>query len=192
MVQEPRSREPAPAKIARIGYLGAGPGLPSPLVEAFREGLREHGYIEGQNIHVEYRFAAFRPERYPQLVNELVQLPVDVIVSADSEATPIAKAATATIPVVMSVAGDPVGEGLVASLARPGGNVTGLTNLASALSRRRLELLTQAVPGARRLAVLWNSSHPGVQLAWRDAQDAAMVLGLELVSLPVRAPEDLW
>jgi len=102
--------------MARIGYLGAGPGLPSPLVDAFRRGLRELGYVEGQNIHVEYRFAAFRPERYPQLVDELISLPVDLIVTADSEATPVARMATTTIPIVMSVAGDPVGEGLVASL----------------------------------------------------------------------------
>src|SRR4051812_48419429 len=86
--------------MARIGYLGAGPGLPSPLVDAFRRGLRELGYVEGQNIHVEYRFAAFRPERYPQLVDELISLPVDLIVTADSEATPVARMATTTIPIV--------------------------------------------------------------------------------------------
>lgn len=175
----------------RIGYVGAGADLASPLVTAFRDGLREHGYIEGKNVEVEYRLAALQPDRYPRLVEELLDARVDVIVTADSEATPVARQATRTIPIVMSVAGDPVGEGLVASLDRPGGNVTGLTNLSSTLSHKRLELLQQATQPVSRVAVLWNAQHPGVRLAWGETQQAALDLGLELISVPVEAAQDL-
>jgi putative ABC transport system substrate-binding protein len=183
--------EQPPARVPRIGYVGAGAScLTCPVVGAFRQGLREQGYVEGEDILVEYRLANLQPERYPVLIDELVDLHVDLIVSADSMATPLAKRATPTIPIVMSVAGDPVGEGLVDSIERPGGNLTGLTNLASALVQERLELLQAAVPGISRVAVIWNDAHHGVQLTWREAQQAAKALGLALQSLPVRGPED--
>ncbi len=180
------------ARPARIGYVGAGTTPQScPVVGAFRQGLREYGLVEGRDVEVEYRLAALQADRYPALVAELVEGGVDVLVVADSVAIPIAKAATSTIPIVMSVVSDPVTEGLVESLDRPGGNLTGMSNLARALTHRRLELLCQVVPGLARVGVLWNDEHPGVQCTWQETQAAAAALQLELVSLAVRTPDDL-
>ena len=180
-----------PGRIPRIGYVGAGTTPQScPVVGAFRQGLQEYGLVEGRDVEVEYRLAALQVERYPALIDELVDLGVDVLVVADSVAIPVAKQATSTIPVVMSVVGDPVGEGLVQSLERPGGNLTGMTNLARALTGRRLELLQAVVPALTHVAVLWNDEHPGVQGTWKETERTAAARGLEVVSLAVRRAED--
>jgi putative tryptophan/tyrosine transport system substrate-binding protein len=150
-----------PTKVARIGYLLTSP-LGSPegkeSLDAFRQGLRERGYVEGQNILIEYRAADEKIERFPGLATELAHLNVDLIVAPNTPAALAAKQATTTIPIVVQVMGDPVTDGLVTSLARPGGNITGLTFLGPELAAKRLDLLKQAVPGASRVAVLW---HPG-------------------------------
>jgi putative ABC transport system substrate-binding protein len=179
-----------PQRPARIGYIGAGTTPQScPVVGAFRQGLREYDLVEGRDVEVEYRLAALQAERYPALVDELVGLGVDLLVVADSLAIPIAKAATRAIPIVMSVVSDPVAEGLVESLERPGGNLTGMSNLARALTGRRLELLRAVVPRLSRVGVLWNDEHPGVQCTWQETTEAATALGLELVSLAVRGAD---
>lgn len=176
---------------ARIAYVGVGDGGPCPVVRSFQVGLHDHGYVEGENIAVEYRFARGEPERYRALVAELVALSPDVLVVADSQALPIAHQATTTIPIVMTVSGDPVRDGLVASLERPGGNVTGMTNQARGLNAARLALLQRVVPEARRVAVLWNVGHPGVYDAWeRTAADAA-ALGLEAAPLAIADAAEL-
>src|SRR5262245_20864536 len=150
-----------PKKVSRLGYLSnADPATDSTRAEGLRLGLRELGYIEGQNIVIEYRFAKGRPERSPALANELVRLKVDVIVAGGGGDTQAAKDATRTIPIVMMGLGsDPVRAGYVESLARPGGNVTGLTNLARELGGKRLELLKEAVPKLARVAVLYDPAN---------------------------------
>ena len=146
-----------PKKVPRIGYVGGtdDPRTPGPFVDAFRQGLRDLGYIEGRNILIEYRSAEGKQDRYPSLVTELVQLKVDVLVSAIPGVIRAAKQATKTIPIVMVTPVDPVATGLVDSLARPGGNVTGITRLTQELSGKRLELLKEVVPGIPRVGVLW-------------------------------------
>jgi len=147
------------AKVARIGYLVTNLAARLHLREAFRQGLRDLGYVEGRNVVIEYRDAEGKPERFPALAAELIALKVDVIfVGGGTPSALAAKQATRTIPIVFPTAADPVTSGLVTSLARPGGNVTGLSLLAPELVGKRLELLTQAVPGVSRVAVLW---HPG-------------------------------
>ena len=148
-----------PKKVPRIGYLSPSgdPSTPRPPVEAFRQGLRELGYIEGKNILVEYRYAEGKQDRIPSLVAELVQLKVDVLVVTSLPAIRAAKQATKTIPIVMVTTVDPVATGLVVSLARPGGNITGLTRLTRELSGKRLELLKEAVPRISHVGVLWDA-----------------------------------
>ena len=148
-----------PGKIPRIGYLesSGGPNIPGPQVEAFRQGLRELGYVEGKNIVVEYRYAEGKLDRIPSLVKELVQLDVDVIATGDRTAIVAAKQATKTIPIVMVTTVDPVATGIVDSLARPGGNITGLSTLARELSGKRLELLQEVLPDLRRVGGLWGA-----------------------------------
>jgi len=181
------------AKIARIGYLGFNRAANSHLPEAFFQGLRDLGYVEGRNVVIEYRDAAGKQERFPALAAELVALKVDVIVASGTPQALAAKQATRTIPIVMTSAGDPVGSGLVTSLARPGGNVTGLSFLAPELVGKCLELLTQAVPGVSRVAVLW---HPGDygERTERDmlkgAEVAARALGVRLQVVEARGPAD--
>ncbi len=171
---------------------GAAPtsGQPSPLldVDAFRGGLRDLGYVEGQNVVIEYRWSEGRGERLAELAADLVRLKVAVIVAAGTPATQAAKAATGTIPIVMTFVGDPVGSGFVASLARPGANVTGLSLLDADLDGKRIELLKEAVPGLRRLAMLWSANDPGMTLAYRRVETAAHALGLTLQDLAVREP----
>ena len=143
-----------PKKVPQIGYLtGASRSSMSARTEAFRQGLRQLGYVEGKNIVIEWRFAEGNPDRTPTLLAELVRLKVDVIVTGGSGVTRRAKEATATIPIVMAQEGDPVGNGFVASLARPGGNITGLSSLAPELSGKRLELLKEIIPRISRVAV---------------------------------------
>jgi len=147
-----------PKKLPRIGYIATAGGVRSRMINAFMEGLREAGYLEGTNITVDYRGADNKVERFPALANELVELHVDIILATNSLAARAAKQATSTIPIVVPVMGDPVGDGLVASLARPGSNITGLTFLGPELLPKRLSLLKEALPSASRIAALW---HPG-------------------------------
>src|SRR5881628_88505 len=149
-----------PGKVARIGVLWQGSSASGPHIrEAFRQGLRDLGYVEGQNIVIEYRYAEGKAERLPDLAAELLRLKVDVIVAGGTLAPLAAKHATRTIPIVLAAAGDPVGTGLVMSLAKPGGNVTGLSNLSRDLTAKRLQLLKEIVPGLSRVAVLWNAAN---------------------------------
>jgi putative tryptophan/tyrosine transport system substrate-binding protein len=179
-----------PKKIPRIGYVsGSGDANnPGPYVEAFRQGLRDLGYIEGKNIVVEYRYAEGNNERLPSLVAELVQLKVDVVVVVALPAIRAAKQATKTIPIVMVTNFDPVAFGLVASLARPGGNVTGLTLLTRDLSGKRLELLNEVVPGISRVAILWVALSGRVGSGFEDYEATARALKIQLQSLEVRGP----
>jgi ABC-type uncharacterized transport system substrate-binding protein len=180
------------AKVARIGYLATNLAGNPQGRDAFRQGLRDLGYVEGRNVVIEYRDAEGKIERLPALAVELVALKVDVIVTASTVAALAAKQATRTLPVVFAVAADPVTEGLVTSLARPGGNVTGLSNLAPELVGKRLELLKQIVPGVTRVAVLW---HPGAlgkrteKDSLKEAEVAARALGVQLQVVEARGPE---
>jgi putative ABC transport system substrate-binding protein len=179
-------------KIARIGFLSATPASAIPdRTEAFRQGLRELGYLEGKNIYIEYRWAEGKIDRLSQLAAELVQLNVNVIVAAGPQATRSAKDATSTIPIVMGFHNDPVGSGLVASLARPGGNVTGLSTLAPEISGKQLELLKEIVPKLSRVAVLGNSTDPGNSQVLKETERAAVALGVQNLYLDVRSPEDI-
>jgi putative ABC transport system substrate-binding protein len=181
------------AKVARIGYLSPNLAASPHNHEAFRQGLRDLGYVEGRNVVIEYRNAEGKLERLPALAAELVALKVDVIVAPNTPAAVAAKQAAKTIPIVFAVAGDPVGSGLVTSLARPGGNVTGLSNLALELVGKCLEQLKQAIPGVSRIAVLW---HPGVfpESTEKDllkaAEVAARALGVRPQFVEARGPED--
>jgi putative ABC transport system substrate-binding protein len=181
------------AKIARIGYLAGNLAGGPHVAEAFRQGLRDLGYVEGRNVVIEYRDAEGKFERLPALAAELVALKVDVIVAANNLAALAAKQATRTLPIVFAAVGDPVTSGLVTSLARPGGNVTGLSMLAQELVGKRLELLTQAVPGVSRVAVLWQ---PGAVPERTDkdilkgADVAARALGVRCHFVEARGPED--
>jgi putative ABC transport system substrate-binding protein len=178
-------------KLPRIGLLFTGESSPpSPNVEAFRQGLRDLGYVEGKNIVLEYRYAEGKVERLPQLAEELVRLPIDVIVTATSPAIHAAKRATDTVPIVFAVSGNPMATGYVASLARPGGNVTGLSAMDYELSGKRLELLTEALRKVSRVAVLWNPGNGAMVLKMKEVQSAARALRFELKSLEVRDPQD--
>jgi putative ABC transport system substrate-binding protein len=178
--------------VPRIGVLStSSPGVSLARFEPFLQGLRELGYVEGQTIAVAYRFADEQNERLPGLAAELIALPVDVIVTSGTPAAVAAKHAASTIPIIMAIAADPVGEGLVASLARPGGNVTGIANLDTELSGKRLELLTEAVPGLSRVAILWNPANPAHRAALRESEVAARALGVQLHPVEVRAPHEL-
>jgi len=180
-----------PKKIPRIGYVRVVglPSTPSPNVEAFRRGLRDLGYVEGENIVIEFRYAEGKPDRIPSLVAELVQLKVDVLVSGDDPAIRVAKQATKTIPIVMLINQDPVATGLVDSLARPGGNITGISRLTRELGGKRLELLTEVVPGISRVGILWDSTAEGPRISFKEYQAAARALKIPLQSLEVRGPE---
>jgi putative ABC transport system substrate-binding protein len=181
-----------PTKIPRIGYLNAAIFTDSQSrnsrIEAFRQGLRELGYVEGKNIIIEYRYAEGNSERLPELVRELLNLKVDIIFAQSMPAVRAAKNATATVPVVTTSA-DPVGYGLVGSLARPGENITGLTNFTSELAGKRLELLKETVPRLSRVAVFWSPS--AAELAKKETEVAARSLGVELESAEVSTPNDI-
>ena len=181
-----------PKKVPRIGYLTGAP-LPanSARHEAFRQGLRELGYVEGKNIVIEWRYAEGKLDRLPALAAELVRLKVDIIVTGGRAATRAAKEATTTIPIVMAQDGDPVGNGFVASLARPGGNITGLSTLAPELSGKRLELLKEIVPKLSRVAVLGNSADPGNAQTLREVELAAAAFGVKLQYLDILVPKIL-
>ena len=168
-------------KTPQIGYLGvSSPSMEPHYVEAFRQKLRELGHVEGRNIAIEYRWAEGQDDRLPNLASELVRLKPDVIVTTGTPGAVAAMQATKTIPIVMASSADPVGSGLVASLARPGGNVTGFTILGPELEGKRLELLKQAVPGLSRLAVLWNPSNPGIVSYFETVKNAGRALQISL------------
>jgi putative ABC transport system substrate-binding protein len=175
-----------------IGYLGnSSPSLEPDLVEAFREGLRQLGYVEGQNLIIRYVWAEGQQERYADLARELVQLQPDIILTAGTPGTLAAMHATPSIPIVTAIAGEPIAAGLVASLARPGGNVTGLTTLAAELEGKRLELFKQAVPTLSRVVALLNPANPFTTIGWKATQPAAEALGLTLQPVEARGPHDL-
>jgi len=179
-------------KIARIGFLSPStPAAAAHVVEAFRQGLRELGYVEGKTFVLELRHGEARFERLPELARELVGLKLDVIVAATDVAVAAVKRETQTIPIVMGNSTDPVGTGFVASLARPGGNVTGVSNISPELSGKRLELLREAVPGLSRVAFLWNPDVRGNVLDYKAMESAARSLGLQLQSVEVSRAEDL-
>ena len=181
-----------PTKIPRIGFLAATSLSTNPArIEAFRQGLRELGYVEGKNIVIEWRFAEGKADRLAGFAAELVRLKVDVIVSGGSTATRAAKEATSTIPIVMAQDNDPVGNGFVTSLARPGGNVTGLAALRSELSGKRLELLKEIVPKLSRVAVLGSSTNPGNAQSLKEVELAARAIGVQLQYVDVRGPKDI-
>ena len=179
-----------PKNIPRIGWLGAA-RTSSPRIEAFRQGLHELGYAEGKNIFIEYRYAEGKLDRLPALAAELVRLKVDVIVAGSPQATRSAKQATATIPIVMAFDDDPVGSGFVASLARPGGNVTGLATLFPEMSGKQLELLKEIVPKLSRVTVLGNATQPGNPQALREINLTADGFGVQIQYLEVRGPKDI-
>jgi putative ABC transport system substrate-binding protein len=181
-----------PKKVPRIGYLaGSTPDAQSARIEAFRQGLREPGYVEGKNIVFEYRYAEGKLERLPALAAELVRLKVDVILTAGPPATRAAKEATVTIPIVMAQDTDPVGNGFIASLARPGGNITGLATLAPEISGKQLELLKEIVLRLSRVAVLGTSTRPGTAQSLREVELAAGAFGVKLQYLDVLNSKDI-
>ncbi len=183
-----------PAKVPRVGYLSPGSSSdPARLrrFDAFRQGLRELGYVEGQNIAIESRWAEGKYERYPALVGDLVRSKVDVIVTVGGAATKAAQQSTRTTPIVMSVVIDPVGSGLVASLARPGRNVTGITMIAPDLVGKQLELLKEAVPKLSRVALLWNPDNPGSAPQRVQAEIAARALAVRLQALEARNLQEI-
>ena len=181
-----------PKKIPRIGYLSnASPSAQSARTEVFRQGLRELGYIEGKNIVIEWRYAEGKLDRLRALLAELVHLKVDIIVTAGPPGTRAAKDAAVTIPIVMAQDSDPVGNGYVVSLARPGGNITGLATLAPEISGTRLELLKEIVPRLSRVAVLGNSTEPGNAQVLRETELATEAFKVQLQSLDVLGPKDI-
>ena len=181
-----------PTKIARIGFLSNNSlAAVSSWNEAFREGLRELGYVEGKNIVIEYRFGEGKLDRLPAMVAELVRLKVDVIVTGGPSATRAAKEASATIPIVMATNTDPVGDGFVASLARPGGNITGLSTLAPEISGKRLEILKEIVPRLSRVVVFETSTTPGTAQSLKETELAAVAFSVKLNYLDIRAAKDI-
>jgi ABC-type uncharacterized transport system substrate-binding protein len=179
-----------PGKVPRIGFLGnSTAALEANLIAPFREGLHDLGYIEGKNIVIEWRWAEGKYERFPSLIAELIASKVDLIVTAGTPATIALKKATTTLPLVMIAVGDPVGSGLIASLAHPGGNLTGLTSISPELDGKRLELLREVVPKISHVAVLWNPTSPLQVAAERETQAAAQAMKIKVLSLGVQAEE---
>jgi putative ABC transport system substrate-binding protein len=186
------ARAQQPGKLQTIGFFGAlTSSAASQWTAAFVQRLRELGWIEGRNIAIEYRWLEGRAERAGEIAAEFVRLKVDVIVTHATAPVLAAKQATSVIPIVFAVAADPLGAGVVASLARPGGNVTGLSNQQTDLAGKRLELLRELVPGLRGLAIICNVGNPSTVLDMGEAQAAAKALGLEITALEIRRPEDI-
>lgn len=181
-----------PAKIHRIGLLSGGSPGADPRVDVIRQGLRQLGYVEGQNIILEFRWSEGRNDRFPDLAADLVRLQADVIVVTTGEPAILAlKQATNTIPIVMTSVGDPVGRGFIASLARPGGNITGVSNQAVELTGKWLELLKESATKLSQLAILRNPANPTHGSFWKEAQIAAQSLGLKVQNTELRSPDDL-
>jgi ABC-type uncharacterized transport system substrate-binding protein len=186
-----RAQQPA-GKSPTIGYLGGGtPTGQRAWLDAFVQRLRELGWIEGRTVAIERRWGEGRAERYAEIAAEFVRLKVDIILAGGTEAAVAARQATSVIPIVFPTAGDPIGSRLVASLARPGGNVTGLSNLGTDLAAKRLEILREVLPGLRRLATMVNADYSGGVTETAEIQAAARTLGLELVPSPIRRAEDI-
>lgn len=186
----PSSQVQPPSRVPLVAML-AGVAAPTPRVEAVQRGLRELGYVDGQNVTFDYRYAEGKEERLPQLAAELVALNPQVIVTINSAAIRPAKTATATIPIVMVADNaDPVAVGYIASLAHPGGNVTGLTGLSPAVTQKRLQLLSEAVPGLSRVGMLRNPASQDRDFLWSETESAARTLGLELRALDARKADD--
>jgi putative ABC transport system substrate-binding protein len=180
-----------PAKLPTIGILGTSiPSTWGPWIAAFTKRLRELGWIEDRTVAIEYRWAEGRSERFAEIAAEFVRLKVDVIVTL-GDAVPAAKRATSLIPIVFALAGDPVEAGIVASLARPGGNATGLSNQQTELAGKRVELMREVVPGLRRLAILANAGNRRAALEMKEARDAARTLGVEIITSEIRRAEDI-
>ena len=183
-----------PEAVHRLGLLlpgSSGTATTRVLVDAFRNGLRELGWIEGRNVSIEYRFAEGKQDLLPELAAELVRLRVELIVVEGTPAIGAAKNATATIPIVMTTVSDPVRLGFIASFARPGGNVTGLTLLNEELNAKRIELLKELMPGVSRVAVVWNAANPGSARSVEQTRSAARSLDIQLHAVEVRAPDEL-
>ena len=186
------ARAQQPAKLPTIGFMGQTTrSAAGEWTAAFVQRLRELGWIDGRNVAIEYRWGEGRDERFAEIAAEFVRLKVDVIVTSGTPQVLAAKQATSVIPIVFATAGDPVGTGLVTSLARPGGNVTGLSNQMLDLAGKQLELLREVVPNLRRLAIIANVANPAVVLEIAEAQAAARVLGLEVVIPEIRRAEDI-
>ncbi len=177
-----------PTKIPLIGYISAG--VPRVTSEGFRQGLRDLGYVEGKNIIIEWRFAQRQADRLPGLVAGLISLPVDIIVADSTQVTTLARNATKTIPIVMTNVGDPIGSGAIATLARPGGNVTGMTTLQSDMGGKRLQVLKEAVSGISRIAVMWKPKSRTSASNFPATKRAARALGLEFMPLEIHGPDD--
>jgi putative ABC transport system substrate-binding protein len=177
-------------KVPQIGFLIASSPGRDHRIEGFRQGLHELAYIEGKNIAIEWRYAEGKEELIPKLAAELVQLNVDIIVTDGTNVTRAVKNATKTIPIVMASDADPVGNGFVASLARPGGNVTGLTNLLTGLSGKRLELHKETIPDLLRVGILWSPENTSSVRGFKETQEAARALAMQLLSLEVRGAND--
>jgi putative ABC transport system substrate-binding protein len=186
------ARAQEPTGVPRIGYLAASPPTASPArTEAFRHGLRELGYVEGKNILIEYRWADGKVDRLPDMAADLARLKVDVIVTAGPTVVPSAKKATSTIPIVMTFDTDPIGNGFVASLARPGGNITGLSTLSPELNGKQLELLKEIAPRLFRVAILGTSGRPGHAQSLKELEAAAASFKLQLEFFDVEKPKDI-
>jgi putative tryptophan/tyrosine transport system substrate-binding protein len=191
LVQGFHAHAQQPGKIPRIGFVpGAGdPASAGPAVDSFRQAMREFGYIEGKNIQVEYRYDEGKVDHLPSIVAELIQLKVDILILTAMTAIRAAKQATKTIPVVMTTTQDPVATGIIISLARPGGNITGLTTLSKELSGKRLELLKEVIPDLSRVGVLWNPDASGSVTGFQEYETASRALKIQLQSLAVHAPK---
>ena len=181
-----------PKKVPRVGFLVPGsPSSYSDRIEAFQQGLREVGHLEGQNIIIEYRYTEGKSDRLPVLASELVRLKVDVIVTGTTPAIQAVKNTTSTIPIVMAEVADPVAVGLVASLGRPGGNITGLTTFSPDLDGKRLELVKEILPKVTRVAYIWDPANSGGRIRFKGVQGAAQALAITLQSLEARNPKEL-
>ena len=193
LLAAPLAVEAQPAgKVYRVGVLETAPiVLNAANLDAFRQGLQELGYVEGQNLVIEYRSADGRADRFPDLANELVRLKVDLILARGTSAVTAAKKATRTIPIVMTSSGDPLGRGIVSGLAHPGANVTGLTSLSSELTAKRLQLLKEAIPRIQRIAALFEMGNAMYATQWPAIQQVAPSMGLQAQLLDVRKAEDL-
>lgn len=179
------------AKVYRIGILTLGVGPSTPIAAAFRQGLRQHGYVEGQTVALEYRFAEGRADRLPAMAADLVRMNVDIIVTESTAAAVVAKQATQTIPIVMAIVADVVGAGLVTSLARPGGNITGFSMVIEGVMGKRLQFLKEVAPKTSLFGVIWNPSNPSHERQLREIEAAARSLGLQLHPVEARNPADL-
>jgi putative tryptophan/tyrosine transport system substrate-binding protein len=191
-IDRPRAARAQP-KIRRLGVLSQGSirAHPTPMFRTFQQGLRDLGWVEGQNLAIEWRFSEGSAEPLPRLAPELAGLPVELIVASPTRPALAAKEATSTIPIVFIQVADPIQSGIVTNLARPGANITGLSTIVSDLSGKRLELLKEALPGAERVAVLWNRPSEGSVLVFRELQFSSRELGIELQDIGISDPGEL-